>query len=452
MPSPTPRRTVRAGTAAHGSSHGRFVLPLSLSGLVALTRFRSSTSSRVSLPRLCHAMRRFPPAGPEGRGSPPSAVLSAHCDSRSRIPWAYWFAVRYRMHPASFVQSLARSRHRAGPTPGRGLDWSGWPVPLQPLRTRTEPGLPGSPAAHLAALQCSSDPGRPVAPRQSGASGAALAFTSTKAPALRISGFNSTASLPAVYASRRPLPDASCSSLWHLLSPTSPLPGLCLAQSEPRWRSPRSELRIWLQEPLAAQRRGSFFGTRWTAMQGFSSLWHLLSPTSPLPGLCLAQSEPRVAEFRVRNCESGGKSQRQRRGGGLSSARSRWRIEQQFRKCETTKIHCQSGRTNSVSICIPSFRAHLDHPDAGLLEMFCHQPGRFALVAAFNRQIDVRGFLPYHSGTLQITELDSVPFKPPLSALFSSRSAPGKRTFPSSRRRWRMLPAAFSLASRLMPT
>ena len=83
---PSPHRAGRARIRASGSSHGRFAMPVWLSGLVALTRLRGSVSSRVSLPRFCHAVRRFPPAGPKGHGPPPSAVLSAHYDSRSRFP------------------------------------------------------------------------------------------------------------------------------------------------------------------------------------------------------------------------------------------------------------------------------------------------------------------------------------------------------------------------------
>ncbi len=44
------------------------------------------------------------------------------------LPLGLWF--RRPRAPASFVLSLSRSRHEAGPGPR--LDWSGWPFPFQP--------------------------------------------------------------------------------------------------------------------------------------------------------------------------------------------------------------------------------------------------------------------------------------------------------------------------------
>ncbi len=112
-----------------------------------------------------HVTRRFPPAGPDGPGSPPSMVLSARYDSRSRIPWARKFAVRCRTCPA-----MVRSRLRAPctvqlPVQGRGLiDAAGDPrsslVAYGPGRA---PQFPGSPSA---ALQRSREPGRLATPRQ----------------------------------------------------------------------------------------------------------------------------------------------------------------------------------------------------------------------------------------------------------------------------------------------
>ena len=50
LPSPTPRRSVRTGLFLHGSSHGRFALPGTLSELAGLTRFRSWMRFRVAHP------------------------------------------------------------------------------------------------------------------------------------------------------------------------------------------------------------------------------------------------------------------------------------------------------------------------------------------------------------------------------------------------------------------
>ena len=81
-------------------------------------------------PGSVHATPRFPPVGPEGHGSPPSQVLSRRSDSRSRIPWAYCFAVRYRASLLGFVPALnAPGIVQARCRTGVWIDLAGLPIP-----------------------------------------------------------------------------------------------------------------------------------------------------------------------------------------------------------------------------------------------------------------------------------------------------------------------------------
>ncbi len=110
---------------------------------------------------------RFPPAGPDGLGSPPSAVLSGRYDFLpSLVLRLIVFASRLRGRLPGFVSALGRSRRRAGPTTGRGLCCSRWPSPFQrscPRARAGSPRFPGDPSRDFAPVH---DPGRPVAPRR----------------------------------------------------------------------------------------------------------------------------------------------------------------------------------------------------------------------------------------------------------------------------------------------
>ena len=66
--------------------------------------------------------------------------------------------------------------------------------------------LPGCLATHPMTSRRSRDPGRSVAPRHDGASGAAPGFPIARASSLKLSGFNSGALSSPVYASRPALP------------------------------------------------------------------------------------------------------------------------------------------------------------------------------------------------------------------------------------------------------
>ena len=132
-------------------------------------------------------MPRFPPPGPDGHGSPASTVLSRHYDSRFRFPWAYCFAVRYRVLPRG---SCCRSR---APVADAGLPQAGVLIvdaggsPSSDFYTRTKPGLPGSLVIHPVTLRRSSPPVGPVRLAHIGVPGAAPAIPDTKTPTLYIS-------------------------------------------------------------------------------------------------------------------------------------------------------------------------------------------------------------------------------------------------------------------------
>ena len=109
---------------------------------------------------------RFPPAGPNGHGSPPSAVLSERYDFLpSHVLRLIDFASRLRRRLPGFVFAGALPPP-CRPDDGRGLDCSRWPSPFQrscPRARAGSPRFPGGPSRDFAPVH---DPGRPVAPRQ----------------------------------------------------------------------------------------------------------------------------------------------------------------------------------------------------------------------------------------------------------------------------------------------
>ena len=109
---------------------------------------------------------RFPSAGPDGHGSPPSAVLSGRYDSLpSHVLRLIGFASRLRRRlPGSCSPWALPSPYRPGGGPGSGLFTLA--VPFQRSRPRARAGsprFPGDPSRDFALVY---DPGRPVAPRQ----------------------------------------------------------------------------------------------------------------------------------------------------------------------------------------------------------------------------------------------------------------------------------------------
>ena len=105
-----------------------------------------------------------------------------------------------------------RSRRRAGPATGRGLDCSRWQSPSSLFAHGQEQDLPGSLAIHPVTLRRSTTPDDPLRLTNSGASGTAHTHLTMKASSFVISRLRD-ASSPAVYASRRALPHAMQDSL-----------------------------------------------------------------------------------------------------------------------------------------------------------------------------------------------------------------------------------------------
>jgi hypothetical protein len=125
---------------------------------------------------------RFPPAGPDGHGSPPSAVLSRRYDFLpSHVLRLIGFASRLRGRLPGVRVRHGRSRRHAGRTAGRGLDCSRWPSLSSGLAHGQEQDLPGSLAIHPVTLRRSTTPDGPLRLANSGASGAALTRLTMKA-------------------------------------------------------------------------------------------------------------------------------------------------------------------------------------------------------------------------------------------------------------------------------
>ena len=126
---------------------------------------------------------RFPPAGPDGHGSPPSAVLSGRYDFLlSACPSAYCFRQPAPRVPArGWCPPMWRSRRRTGPATDRGLDFHAG-NPLSSLFAHgQEQDLPGSLAIHPVTLRRSTTPDDPLRLAISGASGAAPTRLTMKA-------------------------------------------------------------------------------------------------------------------------------------------------------------------------------------------------------------------------------------------------------------------------------
>ena len=87
-------------------------------------------------------------------------------DPRHRVPWAYWFAVRYHVGLRSSWCRSARSRCPAGPGIGPGFGDHAGCTPDRLSSTWTMSGLPGFLASYPVAMPPFFDPGRPMAPRR----------------------------------------------------------------------------------------------------------------------------------------------------------------------------------------------------------------------------------------------------------------------------------------------
>ena len=127
---------------------------------------------------------RFPSAGPDGHGSPPSAVLSERYDFLPpHVLRLIGFANRLRRRLPGSCSPWALPP-RAGPAADRGLDCSRWPSLSSVLAHGQEQDLPSSLAIHPVTLRRSTTPDDPLRLAYNGASGAAPTRLTLKASSL----------------------------------------------------------------------------------------------------------------------------------------------------------------------------------------------------------------------------------------------------------------------------
>ncbi len=134
---------------------------------------------------------RFPPAGPDGHGSPPSAVLSGRYDFLlSRVLRLIGFASRLRGCLSGSVSALsAPAAVQARRRTGVWIFLAGNPL-SSGLARGQEQDLPGSLATHPVTLRRSTTPDDPLRLASNGASGAAPTRLTMKASSLhRFRGF-----------------------------------------------------------------------------------------------------------------------------------------------------------------------------------------------------------------------------------------------------------------------
>ena len=190
---------------------------------------------------------RFPPAGPDGLGSPPSQVLSRRYDFLLRLAFGLLIRPPAPRVPAGFVSVQnapvgAQARRQAG-----GLIVRAGHPRSSGLAHGQEQDLPGSLAIHPVTLRRSTTPDDPSRLTDSGASGAAPTRLTVKASS--INGFRGFL--------RR--------FITHCLRFTTPVT-VRHARLVSGWRA----------APLPGGSR-----TRWIAMKGFRSFHH--SPFQGLP-------------------------------------------------------------------------------------------------------------------------------------------------------------------------
>ena len=133
-----------------------------------------------------HVTPRFPPAGPDGHGSPPSAVLSGRYDFLLRLSFGLLIRQPGPQAPAGFVFAVALPppcRADRGP----GLYCSRWPSLLQRTCLRARAGSPRFPDDPSVVLRRSTTPDDPWRLTCDGAAGAAPSRLTLKASSIAIS-------------------------------------------------------------------------------------------------------------------------------------------------------------------------------------------------------------------------------------------------------------------------
>ena len=143
--------------------------PVRLSTAVSYTRWwNSGFPPAFPISGSVQVTPRFPPAGPDGHGSPPSTVLSGRYDF---LPLhglrLIGFASRLRRCLSVLCPPWGALPSPCRPGDRQGSGFSCWHSPFQrscPRARAGSPRFPGDPSRDSAPIH---DPGRPVAPRQS---------------------------------------------------------------------------------------------------------------------------------------------------------------------------------------------------------------------------------------------------------------------------------------------
>ena len=191
--------------------------PARLSTFVSLSRYEAQSLLVFPSSGSAHAAPPFPRSGPGGPGSPLSSVLCGRYDPLTCVPSAYLFASRYRgalPGVCAFARALPPSGQRR--TVGRGLLF----LPAFPFRPSISHGQGRVSQVPWRAIPwLCDDPATPADPSHlalDGAPGAAPTVWKMKASTLCISGLNSVALPPAVYASRRAIATRPCNTRFQL--------------------------------------------------------------------------------------------------------------------------------------------------------------------------------------------------------------------------------------------
>ena len=161
--------SLRVGIAA--SLHPHFALDSSRTCVETAVGSVSSPSVR---PTVHDPIRRFPPPGPRGAGSPTSTVLSADSDFSTPVPPHFVF-LRLAVPRGCPVRSRG-----SGPLPGPGLLFSAAVHAASPVETSRPPRFLGDPCLHAPL----SDPGGPHAPDRLGAAMVPSALVTASASAM----------------------------------------------------------------------------------------------------------------------------------------------------------------------------------------------------------------------------------------------------------------------------
>ena len=186
MPSPSPRRPERA-RLTHSVPHltGSLNASSAIHCCFVNVFMELRVSSSVSHQWLCTGDAPLPSGGSRWPRFPAfSGTIRALRLPALAWPSAYWFRQPAPRVPVRFVSALGRSRRRAGPATGRGLDCHAGNPPSSVLARGQEQDLPGSLAVHPVTLRRSTTPDDPLRLANSGASGAAPTRLTMKASSL----------------------------------------------------------------------------------------------------------------------------------------------------------------------------------------------------------------------------------------------------------------------------